>query len=121
MDKLRLTGLSFFGHHGCLEAERQLGQRLELDVELQGDFTTCASADSLADALDYTKIYRMLKDLVEHGSYKLLEALAGAVADKLLNNFPAVVKVVVRVRKPNVPFSASLTNVEVELERGRKT
>ena len=119
MDKLRLTGLSFFGHHGCLEAERQLGQRLELDVELQGDFSSCASGDALADALDYTKVYRMLKDLVEHGSYKLLEALAGAVADKLLENF-AVEKVVVRVRKPNVPFSASLTNVEVELERSRK-
>ncbi len=119
MDKLRLTGLSFFGHHGCLEAERQLGQRLELDVELQGDFSSCASGDALADALDYTKVYRMLKDLVEHGSYKLLEALAGAVADKLLKNFQ-VEKVVVRVRKPNVPFSASLTNVEVELERSRK-
>ena len=119
MDKLRLTGLSFFGHHGCLEAERKLGQRLELDVELQGDFSTCASGDALADAIDYTKVYRMLKDLVEHGSYKLLEALAGAVAEKLLKNFP-VEKVVVRVRKPNVPFSASLTNVEVELERSRK-
>ena len=119
MDKLRLTGLSFFGHHGCLEAERHLGQRLELDVELQGDFSSCAAGDSLADALDYTRVYRMMKDLVEHGSYKLLEALAGAVAEELLKNFP-VEKVVVRVRKPNVPFSASLTNVEVELERSRK-
>jgi dihydroneopterin aldolase len=119
VDKLRLTGLSFFGHHGCLEAERQLGQRLELDVELQGDFSSCAAGDSLADALDYTRVYRMMKDLVEHGSYKLLEALAGAVAEELLKNFP-VEKVVVRVRKPNVPFSASLTNVEVELERSRK-
>jgi dihydroneopterin aldolase len=119
VDKLRLTGLSFFGHHGCLKAERELGQRLELDVELQGDFSTCATRDSLGEALDYTKVYRMLKDLVEHGSYKLLEALAGVVADELLKNFP-VDRVVVRVRKPNVPFSASLTNVEVELERSRK-
>ena len=116
MDKLRLTGLSFFGHHGVLQAERQLGQRIELDVELHGDFAGPASRDSLEDALDYTKVYDLVKDVVEQRTFKLLEALAGAVAAELLGKF-AVQKVIVRVRKPNVPFSASLSNVEVELER----
>jgi dihydroneopterin aldolase len=116
VDKLRLTGLSFFGHHGVLQAERKLGQRLELDVELHGDFGNCASRDSLDEALDYTKVYDLVKEVVERRSFKLLEALADAVASELLARF-VVQKVVVRVRKPNVPFSASLSNVEVELER----
>jgi dihydroneopterin aldolase len=116
VDKLRLTGLSFFGHHGVLQAERKLGQRLELDVELHGDFGDCASRDSLGEALDYTKVYDVVKEIVERRSFKLLEALADAVANELLARF-VVQKVVVRVRKPNVPFSASLSNVEVELER----
>ncbi|MCX5801008.1 MAG: dihydroneopterin aldolase [Candidatus Eisenbacteria bacterium] len=120
MDKLRLTGLSFFGHHGVLQAERRLGQRLELDVELHGDFAACASRDSLSDALDYTKVYDLVKEVVEERSYKLLEALAETVAGELLARF-SVRKVVVRVRKPNVPFSASLSNVEVELERSGGT
>ncbi|UCF79606.1 MAG: dihydroneopterin aldolase [Candidatus Eiseniibacteriota bacterium] len=119
MDKLRLTGLSFFGHHGVLEAERQLGQRLELDVELHGDFSRCASQDSLREALDYTKAYELVKDVVEQRTFELLEALAHAVAEELLGRLP-VNSVVVRVRKPNVPFSASLSNVEVEIERSRK-
>jgi dihydroneopterin aldolase len=116
VDKLRLTGLSFFGHHGVLQAERKLGQRIELDVELHGDFADCASRDSLADALDYTRVYDLVKEVVERRSFKLLEALAHSVANELVSTF-AVQKVVVRVRKPNVPFSASLSNVEVELER----
>jgi dihydroneopterin aldolase len=120
VDKLRLTGLSFFGHHGALEAERQLGQRIELDVELHGDFRGCASEDSLRDALDYTKAYDLVKNVVEQRSFELLEALASAVADELLARLP-VENVLVRVRKPNVPFSASLSNVEVEIERSTKT
>jgi dihydroneopterin aldolase len=116
VDKLRLTGLSFFGHHGVLQAERKLGQRLELDVELHGDFDDCASRDSLGEALDYTKVYDVVKEVVERRSFKLLEALADAVANELLKRF-VVQKVIIRVRKPNVPFSASLSNVEVELER----
>lgn len=119
MDKLRLTGLSFFGHHGALDAERQLGQRIELDVELHGDFSGCVARDALGDALDYTGVYRAIKKLVERRSFRLLEALAGAVADEILDGFP-VENVVVRVRKPNVPFSASLSNVEVEIERSRE-
>ena len=118
MDKLRLSGLSFFGHHGVLQAERKLGQRIELDVELHGDFTNCVSHDSLGEALDYTKVYDVVKEVVEQRSFKLLEALAGAVATELLGKF-TVQKVIVRVRKPNVPFSASLSNVEVEIERNR--
>ncbi len=118
MDKLRLAGLSFFGHHGALDAERQLGQRIELDVELSGDFSHCAARDALGDALDYTEVYRSVKELVERRSFRLLEALAGAVANELLRDFP-VERVVVKVRKPNVPFSASLSNVEVEIERSR--
>ena len=117
MDKLRLTGLSFFGHHGALEAERQLGQRLELDVELHGDFRECAIQDSLREGLDYTEAYDLVKNVVERRSFELLEALAHSVAEELLAKLP-VENVVVRVRKPNVPFSASLSNVEVEIERG---
>jgi dihydroneopterin aldolase len=120
VDKLRLTGLSFFGHHGVLQAERKLGQRLELDVELHGDFGDCASRDSLGEALDYTKVYDLVKEVVERRSFKLLEALADAVANELLKRF-VVQKVIIRVRKPNVPFSASLSNVEVELERSGGT
>ncbi len=116
MDKLRLTGLSFFGHHGALEAERQLGQRIELDVELHGDFRRCAAKDALGEALDYTEAYDLVKKVVEERSFELLEALASAVAEELLAQLP-VENVLVRVRKPNVPFSASLSNVEVEIER----
>lgn len=88
----------------------------QLDVELHGDFANCASRDSIGDALDYTKVYDVVKEVVERRSYKLLEALAGAVASELISRF-VIDKVIVRVRKPNVPFSASLSNVEVELER----
>ncbi|MFH0777017.1 MAG: dihydroneopterin aldolase [Candidatus Eisenbacteria bacterium] len=119
MDKLRLVGLSFFGHHGVLDAERQLGQRLELDVELHGDFAECASSDSLRQALDYTRVYQVVKDIVERRSFRLLEALAHAVAGELLSQFE-IERIVVRVRKPNVPFSASLSNVEVEIVRNRE-
>ncbi len=34
MDIIKLTNIVFYAHHGYYEAERELGQRFELDIEV---------------------------------------------------------------------------------------
>jgi dihydroneopterin aldolase len=93
---VELKGLEVFGHHGAYEEERRRGQPFWFDVELEvGDR---GADDELAHAVDYTKVAAAIRELSDGREFRLLEALATAVADDLVARFP-VERAVVRVRK----------------------
>jgi dihydroneopterin aldolase len=116
---IRLLDIVLRGHHGVSPAEREAGQKLEVDVELEADLEAAAREDSLESAIDYREIYGVIERTVTERSFRLLEALANQVAADLLNAFPAK-KVRVRIRKANVGVSGNLGCFVVELERDHK-
>jgi dihydroneopterin aldolase len=96
--KIELVGLELYGYHGVHERERLQGQRFLYDVEL--DVGTRGSEDRLEHAVDYSKVAACVRE-VAADPYRLLEALAAAIAEALMGRFqPEHVKV--RVRKPDV-------------------
>lgn len=118
MDKVRLHGIVLFAHLGVHEAERQVGQKIKIDVELGTDLDEAARSDHLQQTIDYEKVYRLVEETVAQSQCRLLEALARTLIDRLLAGFPAD-EVTVRVQKPNVPFQGTMSAVEVELTRRR--
>jgi dihydroneopterin aldolase len=99
MITIELRGLRLFGHHGVHAHEKENGQDFLFDVDLQvGDR---GASDRLEDAVDYRNVARAVEAVSDARSYDLLEALATAVADDLLDRFAAE-RVVVRVVKPAV-------------------
>jgi len=96
---VEVRGLRIFGWHGVHEEERERGQDFVFDVEL--DVGDRGSSDRLEDAVDYSAVARAVRDVSDARPYRLLEALAGAVADELELRF-APVRVRVRVTKPEV-------------------
>ncbi len=118
MDRITLTGIDVYAYHGVHPAERELGQRFVIDVELVGDFSMAATTDSLRHALDYVEVHRCIRDVTASTSFQLLEALADAICADLLGRFP-VERVVVGVHKPNPPIPNFLGDVAATLERDR--
>lgn len=118
MDTIRLLGMEFYGYHGVFEAEQELGQRFEVDVELFRDLAEAAETDDIDVTLNYVDVYSLVKEIVEERTFNLIEALAGAICDAILRGF-AVDGVRVRVRKPHVSLGGLLRTVEVEIERWR--
>jgi dihydroneopterin aldolase len=118
VDQVRLSGIVLFAHLGVHEAEREVGQKIHIDVSLTTDLEEAAAADSLAQTIDYEKVYRLVESTVAESRHRLIEALARDIARSLLAGFP-VAEVTVRVQKPNVPFAGTMSAVEVELRRGR--
>ena len=116
-DKIVVKDMVFYGYHGVFEAERELGQRFEVDVELHLDLRTIARADDIDLTINYVDVYTIVKELAEEQEFHLIEGLAGAIADQLLSAYD-VERVVVRVRKPHVPIGGITGGVEVELVRG---
>jgi dihydroneopterin aldolase len=118
MALIRLEGLSVFGHHGARPYEKEAGQRLEVDLELQPDDDAAETSDRLADAVDYDALYRTVREVVEGKSYHLLEALAAATAEAILDRF-AVRRVRVRIAKQNLGWTTGGRAV-IEVTRGRE-
>ncbi len=119
MDWIRLSNLSLFGHHGVHEEEMRLGQKLEFDIEMALDLRPAGASDKLEDTVNYRQVYERVAERVTGERYVLLEALAEALAQDLLRRYPAVQRVIVRARKPNVPFAGAMSHVEVAIERER--
>src|SRR6202163_2214519 len=99
-DKLVLEGMRFFGHHGDVPAERELGSHVYVDVELRADLSVAGHSDVLGDTLDYVRCYRIVRDVVEGHQYRLLEAIAEGIAAALLQEPRAAW---VRLPGPNHP------------------
>jgi dihydroneopterin aldolase len=117
-DKIILHNLVFWGHHGVHPAERELGQRFEVDVELGIDLSQAMVSDALPDTVDYRRLHAIVREEVEERGYQLLEALAGALVRRLLAELP-VASVLVRIRKPQVPVGGLLGFAAVEIQRRR--
>jgi len=114
---IRLEGLSVFGHHGARPYEKEAGQRLEVDLELDPIDDRAESSDRLADAVDYDHLYRTVREVVEEKSFHLLEALAATTAATILERFN-VRRVKVRISKQNLGWTTGGRAV-IEVERTR--
>ncbi len=108
----------FYAHHGYYQAERELGQKFQVDVEMECDFAKAIQSDSLNDAVNFEAVYQTVFRIFSSYKFTLLETLADRIAKDVLKNFPAS-SVLIRVRKPQVPLNGFLDNVEVELLQQR--
>ncbi len=115
---IELRSLVVFGRHGYLEEERRLGQRFLVDLWVDVDETASAS-DRIEDTVDYRRLAGLVREVFAGQERLLLESLAGAVTDGILERFSAVERVRTRVRKPDVVLDPPVDYAAVIVERGR--
>jgi len=118
MDKILLQGLVFFGRHGCHQAERDLGQKFTVDIEMSSDLSLACATDKMDDTVDYVAVYNATREIIEGESAWLLESLASRIADFCLQD-ERVRDVRVRIRKPHVAMPGALDYLGIEIFRGR--
>ena len=117
-DFILLEGMTFFGRHGTLSAERELGQPFVVDVALQCDLRPAGESDDLTQTVDYSQVYRQVRGIVEGPPLNLTEAVAERIADAILKTFPVVESVRVKVAKPQVRLEDTvLAGSAVEITR----
>ena len=119
MDKIIVKGIQFHGYHGVAEAERQLGQKYEIDLELMTDLSAAGQTDDLTHTIDYAQVVQRVIEIGTQGSFQLFEALAERMADAILAQF-WVEEVRITVKKLSPPIEPRLTYAGVEIHRKRK-
>jgi dihydroneopterin aldolase len=117
-DRITITGLEAFGHHGVLPHERQYGQRFVVDVALDLDLSRAAGTDDLSDTIDYGALSADVAAIVSGEPADLIETVAGRIADRCLVD-PQVSSVEVTVHKPAAPLPVVAREVAVTLRRSR--
>jgi dihydroneopterin aldolase len=117
-DRIVLSGLRARGRHGCLPAERELGQEFVIDVALGLDVRPAAADDDLLRTVDYGALADRLVAVVEGEPVNLIETLAERLAALCLDP-PQVVEVEVTVHKPSAPVPHPFTDVAVTIHRSR--
>jgi dihydroneopterin aldolase len=115
---IELQGLELRGFHGALAEEKEEGQPFLFDIVLIAHDAGVRS-DALADTVDYTQVVARVRAVNDGTRFNLIEALAAAVADDLLDRFP-VSGVRVRVRKPNVRLDTPAEFTAATIERVRR-
>ena len=109
-----ITGLSLYTHHGVTEAEREIGQRLVVDVKLELSDCDATVTDRVEDTVDYADVCEQVALAAQERSYSTLERLCAAIADRLVDRYEAE-SVRVRAAKPEPPMPLPVDEVAVEV------
>lgn len=116
MDRIFLTALSAEAIIGIYDWEREVRQRVEIDLEMWIDLKAAAASDSIDDTLNYKAVAKRVLAFVQESRFRLVEALAGEIARILLAEFP-IERVRVTVHKPGAVRHSR--DVGVIIERSR--
>ncbi len=113
---IEIVGLSLYTHMGVTAAEREVGQRLVLDLRLEVGEADATVTDMIEDTVDYGEVCNVASLVAQQRSYRTLERLCAAVADRLLADFAAE-EVWVKAAKPEPPIPLPVEQVSVEVWR----
>lgn len=113
---IEISGLSLYTHVGVSAAEREVGQRLLLDLRLDLEECDATVTDRIEDTVDYAEVCDTTNLVAQQRSYKTLERLCTAIADRLLERYHAY-SVWVKAAKPEPPLALPVSEVSVEVWR----
>ena len=113
---IEIKGLSLYTHHGVTAAEREIGQRLLIDLTLEVVEVDATVTDMVEDTVDYGEVCNTVSLVAQQRSYKTLERLCTAIADRLLADF-AIEAVSVKCAKPEPPIALTVEEVSVTVWR----
>jgi 7,8-dihydroneopterin aldolase/epimerase/oxygenase len=111
---IEVSGLSLYTRHGVSEAERELGQRLLIDVSFELTHCDATVTDRLEDTVDYAAVCEQVALAAQERSYNTLERLCAAVAERLADRYTAE-SVRVKASKPEPPIALPVEEVSVEV------
>jgi 7,8-dihydroneopterin aldolase/epimerase/oxygenase len=115
---IEIVGLSLYTHHGVEPAEREVGQRLVFDLSFDLSDCDATVTDRVEDTIDYGDVCQQVALAAQERSYRTLERLCSAIADRMMDRYNADA-VTVRATKPEPPIPLPVEEVTVEVWKER--
>lgn len=118
-DRIILKRIALYGNHGLLAEEKRLGQRFYISLDCRLDLRKAGETDDLHQTVSYDRLAQIVSTISANTRFKLIEAFAEAIAREILETFPLIASLKVRVDKPSAPVPAILDEIAIEIERHR--
>lgn len=113
---IEVTGLSLYTHMGVTAAEREIGQRVIVDLRLDVGECDATVTDRIEDTVDYGEVCELVYLVSQQREYRTLERFCAAVADRLAERYE-LHAIWVKAAKPEPPIALQVGEVSVELWR----
>jgi len=118
-DTIILSRLALYAHHGVHAEEARLGQRFYVSLTCALDLRPAGQADDYHQSVCYAKLAKLAYEVGTAHRFHTIEGLAEAIAAGVLERFPRIMSLTVRVEKPEAPVPFILDSVAVEIRRSR--
>jgi dihydroneopterin aldolase len=112
---IQLQEMRFYAYHGVMEQERSVGGEYLVSLDVDADLSQPVMSDAVADTVNYAALYDVVAREMEQPS-QLLEHVAGRIAQRVLDDFPQVESLSIRITKCNPPMGADCKGASVELK-----
>jgi 7,8-dihydroneopterin aldolase/epimerase/oxygenase len=115
-DTIFLHGLTTECIIGFIDWERQVRQKIVIDLEMPCDCARAAVRDAVEDTLDYKRVAKRVLAWVEATEFQLLETLAHRLAALLIEEFD-LAWIRVSINKPGAIRHSRDVGVSIERHR----
>jgi 7,8-dihydroneopterin aldolase/epimerase/oxygenase len=116
MGLIQIENMEFYSFHGHFKEERIVGNKFIVDLTIETDMKVPRESDNLKDAVNYQRVYEIVKSQMDMKSY-LLEHIAGRIIDSIYAEMEGIEKVTVKVSKMNPPMGGKIGSVSVVMSR----
>ena len=113
-----LHDMRFYAYHGVMEQERRVGGEYLVSLSVEADLSRAVISDSVDDTVNYAALYEVVAREMAQPS-QLLEHVAGRIGSCVLEAFPLVEALSVRITKCNPPMGADSKGASVEIKMKR--
>lgn len=117
MDRIKITNLKVFAHHGVFPEETRDGQDFFVNAELFLDCRRAGKSDDLKDSINYGEVCHFITEYLQEHTFLLIEAAAEHLTEAMLLSMPGLEKVRLELCKPHAPIGLPFENVSVTIER----
>ncbi|MEO6168489.1 MAG: dihydroneopterin aldolase [Chitinophagales bacterium] len=113
MAVISIEGMIFRAHIGYYDAEKLLGNEIEVSVKLEVATQKAESTDKLEETIDYEDVYDLVREAVAE-PMNLLETAVKKITNKIAGEYPSIKRLQVRIAKLNPPMKGRVKKVWVE-------
>ncbi|MBV6477986.1 MAG: Bifunctional folate synthesis protein [Ignavibacteria bacterium] len=119
MTEVRINNARFYAHHGVFDYEKTHGNEFGVDIIMKCDLSDLKDSDDLHKTVNYQSVYKLAEKVFKENKFNLIETVNKKLCMDILENFPLVKSVIVKIRKPNAPLGI-IDSVEIINEISRE-
>ena len=115
MATISIEGMEFHAYHGCLEEEQLIGNTFMVDIHMETDTIAAEHSDKLEETVNYADVFQLVKEEMAVNS-KLLEHVGRRIMDVILEKYPQVDIIELKISKLNPPVGGKVHAVSVTMD-----